>query len=88
MSNIGKYSGNTGGSNYPKTGTHSQRVVEIIKYLHEVMPILEKEFDALEELSKEHPNKIFPIKMQALNDIYNAEKPLYEWYVEKAKPQA
>jgi hypothetical protein len=50
--------------------------------------VLEQEFDSLEALSKARPNEVFPIKMQALSDIYRAAEPLYEWYVQKAKRQA
>lgn len=90
MSNIGNY-GNTVPNqpvSYAKLSNNTQKVQEFAKHLHEMLPVLEEEFDALEKLSKTHANDVFPIKMSALSEIYRAAGPLYEWYVEKAKVQA
>lgn len=91
MSNIGNYS-NAGNpvnpTGYAKLSDNTQKIEKFAAYLHEFLPVLEKEFDDLEKLSKTHTNEVFPIKMQALSDIYKAAAPLYEWYVEKKKKQA
>lgn len=88
MSNIGNYS-STGTSenqvNYVKLNDNTQKVQKFAQYLHDFLPILEKEFDDLENLNAKNPNRVFPIKMEALSSIYRAAMPLYEWYVEKAK---
>lgn len=86
MSNIGNYSamGNAAPASYSNFNT-AQKVQSFAQYLHDFLPVLEAEFDALEERSKIHPNDVFPIKMAALSSIYQAAQPLYEWYVEKAK---
>ena len=49
---------------------------------------MEQEFNDLDKLSEKYKNEVFPIKMQALSDIYRAAEPLYEWYVEKKKGKA
>lgn len=85
MSNIGNYNQeNAGTVSYARVGTTTQRIEKFAKYLHDFLPTLEEEFDDLERLQNSKPNDKFPIKMKALSDIYNAAKPLYEWYVEKA----
>lgn len=88
MSNIGNYSnaGNTvNPTSYAKLSNTTEKIEKFAEYLHEFRPVLEKEFDDLEKLSASHSNAIFPIKMQALADIYKAAEPLYEWYVVKKK---
>jgi hypothetical protein len=45
---------------------------------------LEQEFNDLEALQAKNPNEKFPIKMDNLAAIYQAEKPLYDLYVTKA----
>ena len=90
MSNISNY-GNTTPSqpvSYARLDSNTKKVQEFAKYLHNMLPVLEEEFDSLERLSKTHNNDVFPIKMSALSEIYRAAGPLYEWYVEKAKVQA
>lgn len=88
MSNIGNYS-NAGSpvnpTGYAKLGSNTEKVEKFAAYLYAFLPVLEKEFDDLEKLSKKHSNEVFPIKMQALSDIYRAAQPLYEWYCEKKK---
>ena len=90
MSNIGNYS-NAGSpvnpTSYAKLGSNTEKVEKFAAYLHQFKPVLEQEFDDLEKLSQKHNNEVFPIKMQALSDIYKAAGPLYEWYVEKKKRQ-
>lgn len=91
MSNIGNYNSITNVENdirYAKVSNNTKRVQMFARYLHDFLPVLEQEFDSLEALSKARPNEVFPIKMQALSDIYKAAEPLYEWYVQKAKRQA
>lgn len=91
MSNIGNYSNASSPVNptsYAKLGNNTEKVEKFAAYLHDFMPVLQREFDDLESLSKNHSNEVFPIKMQALSDIYRAAGPLYEWYVEKKKRQA
>lgn len=91
MSNIGNYS-NAGRTvnptGYAKLNSNTEKVEKFAAYLHDFLPVLEQEFDDLEKLSEKHSNEVFPIKMQALSDIYNAAGPLYEWYCEKKKRQA
>lgn len=86
MSNIGNYTAvsNAAPANYSNYNS-AQKVQCFAQYLHDFLPVLEAEFDALEERSKIHPNEVFPIKMAALSTIYKAAQPLYEWYIEKAK---
>lgn len=86
MSNIGNYSANAGKPvQYVKTNNTTKKIQNFAKYLHDFLPVLQAEFDSLESINAAKPNEVFPIKMQALSDIYNAAQPLYEWYVEKAK---
>lgn len=86
MSNIGNYSANSGKPvQYVKTNDTAKKIQNFAKYLHDFLPVLQAEFDSLESINAAKPNEVFPIKMQALSDIYNAAQPLYEWYVEKAK---
>ena len=86
MSNIGNYSANADKPvQYVKTNDTTKKIQNFAKYLHDFLPVLQAEFDSLESINGAKPNKVFPIKMQALSDIYNAAQPLYEWYVEKAK---
>lgn len=91
MSNIGNYS-NAGSTvnpiGYAKIGSNTERIEKFAAYLHDFLPVLEQEFDDLEKLSERHSNEVFPIKMQALSDIYRAAGPLYEWYVKKKKRKA
>ena len=91
MSNISNYS-NVGTPvnpiGYAKLGNNTQKIEKFASYLHDFLPVLEQEFDDLEKLSQKHHNEVFPIKMQALSDIYRAAQPLYEWYVERKKAQA
>jgi hypothetical protein len=88
MSNISNYS-NAGSpvnpTSYAKLNNTTEKIEKFAEYLHEFLPVLEKEFDDLEKLSVDHSNAVFPIKMQALADIYRAAEPLYEWYVVKRK---
>ena len=91
MSNIRNYSNIPNANNpisYAKIGSNTTKIQEFVKYLHAMKPLLEKEFDDLKRLSETHQNEVFPIKMAALSALYNAEEPLYKWYVEKAKTQA
>lgn len=90
MSKIENYSniGDTTSISCAKLNSNTQKVQLFAQYLHDILPVLEKEFDDLDALNEVKPNEIFPIKMQALASIYQAAKPLYEWYVEKAKKQA
>ena len=74
-------------TSYAKLSNNTEKVEKFAKYLHDFPPVLEQEFDDLERLSERHNNEVFPIKMQALSDIYRAAQPLYEWYVEKKKRQ-
>lgn len=86
MSNISNYSANAGKPvQYVKTNDTTKKIQNFAKYLHDFLPVLQAEFDSLESINEVRPNEVFPIKMQALSDIYNAAQPLYEWYVEKAK---
>lgn len=87
MSNIGNpapSSPNKGGL----AGIYTtERVRELIKKLHDAMPLLEKEYDDLERRNNEKHNNIFSIKMDALSSVYNASKVLYEWYIERYNRQ-
>lgn len=91
MSNIASYSTMSNANNpigYAKLNSNTQKIQKFAEYLHDFLPVLEQEFNDLELKSQKHPNEVFPIKMAALSDIYKAAKPLYEWYVQKAKRQA
>ncbi len=70
---------------YSKVGNATEKIQKFVKYLHDFLPVIEEEFNDLEKRSKTSPNEIFPIKMNALQDIYNAAEPLYKWYVERRK---
>lgn len=86
MSNISNYNANAGKPvQYVKVNDTTKKVQKFAKYLHDFLPVLQAEFDSLESINEVKPNEVFPIKMQALSDIYNAAQPLYEWYVAKAK---
>lgn len=78
---------NKGDSNtsisYAKVGSNTERIIKFIKYLHEFRSALEQEYNDLEALQAKKPNDKFPIKMDNLAAIYQAEGPLYELYVEK-----
>ena len=91
MNNIKTYS-NAGSpvnpTNYVKLGSNTEKVEKFAKYLHDFLPVLEQEFNDLDKLCEKYKNEVFPIKMQALSDIYRAAEPLYEWYVEKKKGKA
>ena len=69
---------------YAKVDSNTERIVKFVKYLHDFLPCLEKEYNDLERLQARNPNEKFPIKMNNLAAIYQAEKPLYELYVVKA----
>ena len=91
MSNIGNYNRMNTAENplsYAKISSNTERVQAFVQQLHDFLPVITAEFDDLEDRQAKNPNEIFPIKMQALNDLYNAAQPLYEWYCEKAKRQA
>lgn len=68
---------------YAKIGSNTERIIKFVKYLHDFLPCLEKEYNDLESLQAKNPNDKFPIKMDNLAAIYQAEGPLYELYVEK-----
>ena len=63
----------------------SDKIKAIAEYLKDVLPEVEKEFNTLQAKQLEKPNKIFPIKMEALAHIVAGADPLYEWYVTKAR---
>lgn len=63
----------------------TEKIQNLVNQLHNALPTIEAEFTDLENRQNVTPNNIFPIKMQALSDIYNATNILYEWYIEKAK---
>jgi hypothetical protein len=69
---------------YAKVDSNTEKIIEFVKYLHEFLPCLEKEYNDLERLQARNPNEKFPIKMNNLAAIYQAEKPLYDLYVTKA----
>jgi hypothetical protein len=69
---------------YAKVGSNTERIVKFVKYLHDFLPCFEQEFNDLEALQAKNPNEKFPIKMDNLAAIYQAEKPLYDLYVTKA----
>ena len=71
--------------NYNNGGSKMTHIQEIVQYLHDNAPAIEAEFDDLERRQQESPNNIFPIKMKALAEVFNASIPLYEWYIEKRK---
>lgn len=75
------------GQPYSNTNTYSttERIQKFVKYLHDFMPVIKEEFEDLERRNKDNPNQIFPIKMNALHDIYMAAGPLYKWYIEKRR---
>ena len=90
MSNIGNYNRMNTAENtisYAKLNGNTEKIQAFARHLHDFLPVLEAEFDELESRQNNNPNDIFPIKMQALADIYKAAEPLYEWYCEKAKRQ-
>lgn len=68
---------------HAKVGSNTERIVKFIKYLHDFLPCLEQEYNDLEALQARNPNEKFPIKMDNLAAIYQAEKPLYDLYVAK-----
>lgn len=91
MSNIANYNSASTTINpigYAKISDNTQKIQKFVQYLHDFLPVIEKEFDDLESRNTKHPNEVFPIKMQALSDIYRAAQPLYEWYIQKAKKSA
>lgn len=59
-------------------------LVQFAKYLHELKPVLKEEYAMLERINNIKPNKIFPLKMEALGDIYHASDVLYKWYITNA----
>lgn len=73
---------------YASKSTYTERVQNFVKYLHEFLPILKQEFEDLAEKAEVKPCKPFDDKMKGLSAIYNAEKDLYYWYIEKAKRQS
>lgn len=76
--------GNNNPVNYASVGSNTERIVKFVKYLHEFLPCLEEEYNNLEALQAKNPNAKFPIKMDNLAAIYQAEKALYDLYVTKA----
>ena len=91
MSNIGNYNSTNNADNpisYAKTNDYTEKVRNFVKYLHEFLPVLEKEFDDLEIRAASKPCQAFDDKMSGLSAIYQAEKKLYEWYIVKQKRQA
>lgn len=76
--------GNNTSVSYAKVGSNTERIVKFVKYLHDFLPCLEKEYNDLEDLQKKNPNDKFPIKMDNLAAIWQAEGPLYDLYVRKA----
>ena len=72
-------------ASYVKSNNNAQKVQDLVRYLHDMQPVMEKEFNDLQELSKTYDNNIFPIKMAALAEVFKASETLYEWYIEKAK---
>lgn len=88
MSNIASYNAaSSANTSYTKLNSNTQKIQSFVKHLHDFLPVIEAEFDDLEQRSKQHPNNVFPIKMAALSSIYQAAQPLYEWYIEKANKQ-
>ena len=77
-------SGNINSVNYAKVGSNTDKIVKFVNYLHEFLPCLEQEYNDLEALQAKSPNQKFPIKMDNLAAIYQAEGPLYDLYVTKA----
>ena len=76
--------GNNNPVSYAKVDSNTERIVKFVKYLHEFRSCLEKEYNDLEALQAKNPNAKFPIKMDNLAAIYQAEGPLYDLYVTKA----
>ncbi len=76
--------GNNASVSYAKVGSNTERIVNFIKYLHNFLPCLEQEYNDLEALQAKNPNEKFPIKMDNLAAIYQAEGPLYDLYITKA----
>jgi len=76
--------GNNNPVSYAKVGSNTERIIKFVKYLHDFLPCLEKEFNDLEALQARNPNEKFPIKMDNLAAIYQAAEPLYDLYVTKA----
>lgn len=76
--------GNNNPVSYAKVDNNTERIVKFVKYLHEFLPCLEKEYNDLEALQAKNPNEKFPIKMDNLAAIWQAEGPLYDLYVKKA----
>ena len=84
MSIANHNTGNNNPVNYAKVDNNTEKVIKFIKYLHKFLPCLEKEYNDLETLQAKNPNEKFPVKMDNLAAIYQAEKPLYDLYVTKA----
>lgn len=76
--------GNNNPVSYARVGSNTERIVKFVKYLHEFLPCLEEEYNNLEALQAKNPNAKFPVKMDNLAAIYQAEKALYDLYVIKA----
>ena len=72
-------------TNSVRLSSTTEKIQNLVNQLHDALPIIEAEFTDLENRQNVTPNNIFPIKMAALSDIYNATNILYEWYIEKAK---
>lgn len=72
-------------ANYTKMSENAIKVKKFAEYLYNFREVLREEFEELDSLNERKPNDVFPIKMRALSDIYQASEPLYEWYVAKAK---
>lgn len=73
---------------YAKQNVCTEKVQQFVQHLHEFLPILKQEFEDLAEKAEVKPCKPFDDKMKGLAAIYNAEKDLYYWYIEKAKRQS
>lgn len=52
--------GNTSSVSHAKVGSNTERIVKFIKYLHDFLPCLEKEYNELEALQAKNPNEKFP----------------------------
>lgn len=73
---------------YARKEDYTEKVQRFVENLHELLPVLQAEFDDLEKKSQTKPCKAFDDKMAGLSAIYQAEKDLYYWYVENRKRQA
>lgn len=89
MSNISTYNkASNAPISYAKKESYTERIQKFAEYLHNFLPVIQQEFDDLEQKSQKKPCKAFDDKMNSLSAIYQAEKDLYYWYVENKKRQA